>query len=326
MIHLAHNDDAFATMLLMSQISANRDELERPLSYAEYYQLRRRVAESPLSRMGNLIDMDVYAMRKALDMTESEAYKLCVLLHRTMPLSYAIERFCNSGIEIATVDETTYPQKLMNNLGEKAPPMVYYSGNMGLTENSAIALIGNSSLKPEVIEFADRMVQAAVKTGLTVVTGGETGFGRAVENEVMERGGTVISFLAESLSEHIHLPNMYDMIIDGKALMLSSVHPEAHYTAPHALMRNKCIYGLANAAFVISCEKGRGSAWDGACSALRNRYTEKIYVWDNPSIPGNRELIERGATAFRDPSELPLEEMKRVWDTPAFEQISMFDM
>ncbi len=313
-------------MLLMSQISANRDELERPLSYAEYYQLRARVAESSLGKLGNLIGMDVYAMRQALDMSESEAYKLCVLLHRTMPLSYAIERFSNAGIEIATVDEAAYPQKLMNNLGEKAPPMVYYSGNMKLTETSSVALIGNSSVKPEVIEFAGRMTRAAVNTGLTVITGGENGFGRAVENEVIRQGGNLISYLAESLNDHIHLPHMAKQISSGKALMISSVHPEAHYTAPHALGRNKCIYGLANAAFVISCEKGRGAAWDGACSALRNRYTEKVYVWDNPSLPGNCELIERGATAFRDPAELPLEEMKRVWDTPAFEQISMFDM
>ncbi len=323
---MAHNDDAFATMLLMSQISANRDELERPLSYAEYYQLRARVAQSSLGRLGNMIGMDVYALRKALDMTENEAYKLCVLLHRTMPLSYAIERFSASGIEIATVDESTYPKRLQESLDEKAPPMVYYSGDMQLTSSSSIALIGNSSAKAEVIDFAHRMVQAAVRTGLTVITGGESGFGRAVEHEVMRQGGRLISYLAESLVDHLHIPNMSELIASRRALLLSNVHPEAHYTAPHALSRNKCIYGLSNAAFVISCEKGRGAAWDGACSALRNRYTEKVYVWDNPSLPGNRELIERGATAFSDPYELPLEEMKRVWDTPAFEQISMFDM
>ena len=120
--------------------------------------------------------------------------------------------------------------------------------------------------------------------------------------------------------------NIFNPALSGRALLMSSVHPEVKYTASHALERNKCIYGLSGAAFVISCEKGRGAAWDGACSAMRNRYTEKVFVWDHPSLPGNRELIERGATAFTDPMQLPLHEMKRVWDTPAFEQMSLFDM
>jgi len=323
---LAHNDDAFATMLLMSQMSANRDEIERPLSCAEYYQLRSRVSESSVGRLGGLIGMDLYAIRRALDMSEAEAYRLCVLLNRIMPLSYALEKFGEAGIEITTVDEAGYPGKLVSALDEKAPPMIYSAGDLSLTKKSSIALIGNSSAKTEVTEFAAKMVSAAVEAGLVVVTGGENGFGRAVEREVIQQGGELTSFLAESLSEHMHKQGMSEMIATGRALLTSVVHPEARYTASHALERNKCIYGLSNAAFVICCEKGRGAAWDGACSAMRNRYTEKVYVWDHPSLPGNRELIARGAAGFSDPRELPLKEMKRVWDTPAFEQMSLFDM
>jgi len=326
-MNLAHNDDAFATMLLMSQMSPNRDEMERPLSCAEYYQIRSRVADSTIGRLGNLIGMDLFAIKRALDITEDEAYKMCVLLNRIMPLSYALEKFSMKGIEITTVDEVGYPERLNTSLGEKAPPMIYSAGDLSLAGKSAVALIGNSSAKSEVSEFAARVVKSVTDAGLVVVTGGESGFGRMVEREVKGReGGQLISYLAESLADHIKLPGMNEMILEGRALMISSVHPEAHYTASHAMERNKCIYGLSNAAFVISCEKGRGAAWDGACSALRNRYTEKVYVWDNPALPGNRELIERGGVAFSDPTRLPLEEMKRVWDTPAFEQLSIFNM
>lgn len=321
-----HNDDAFATMLLMSQMSANRDEIERPLSWAEYYQLRARVADSSIKQLGNLIGMDLFAIRRDLDMTENEAYKLCVLLNRIMPLSYALEKFGLAGIEISTVDEPGYPEKLITRLGEKAPPMVYSSGDLALAGQSTIAMIGISSSKADGNEMAARLVRAATDAGLIVITGGESGFGRTVELEAGKQGGRVITFLAESLSEHIRMQGMSEMLAGGRALLLSSVHPDAKYTASHALERNKCIYALSGAAFVISCEKGRGAAWDGACSAMRNRYTEKVYVWDNKALPGNQELIERGATPFTDPTQLPLHEMKRVWDTPAFEQMSLFDL
>lgn len=321
---MAHNDDAFATMLLMSQMSANRDEIVRPLSGAEYYQLKEQVARSFVRTLGGLIGMDLSGLMRALGIGELEAYRLGVLLNRIMPLSYALEKFGEAGIEIFTVDESGYPERLVTRLGEKAPPMIYSSGNPELPRSSSIAMIGNSTAKAEVTECASRLAEAAVNAGLTVVTGGENGFGRFVEREVGQKGGKIISFLAESLSDHIHQPGMGEMLNSGRALLLSIVHPEARYTASHALERNKCIYGLSSAAFVISCEKGRGAAWDGACSAMRNRYTEKVYVWDHPALPGNRELIARGAIGFSDPSELPLTEMKRVWDTPAFEQLSMF--
>lgn len=321
-----HNDDAFATMLLMSQMSANRDEIERPLSWAEYYQLRARVADSSIGSLGNLIGMDLFAIRRDLDMSENEAYKLCVLLNRIMPLSYALEKFGSAGIDISTVDEIGYPNKLITRLGEKAPPMIYSSGDLSLADRSAIALIGNSSARAEGNEIAARLIRAATDAGLVVVTGGESGFGRTVELEAGKQGGRLITFLAESLSEHIRMAGMGDMLAGGRALLMSSVHPDAKYTASHALERNKCIYALSGAAFVISCEKGRGSSWDGACSAMRNRYTDKVFVWNNKSLPGNQELIERGATPFTDPMQLPLQEMKRVWDTPAFEQMSLFDL
>ena len=43
-----HNDDAFATMLLMSQISAEKDELVRPLTTASSH------SPVPPTRMGSL--------------------------------------------------------------------------------------------------------------------------------------------------------------------------------------------------------------------------------------------------------------------------------
>ena len=136
---MAHNDDAFATMLLMSQMSANRDEIVRPLSGAEYYQLKEQVAQSFVRTLGGLIGMDLSGLMRALGIGELEAYRLGVLLNRIMPLSYALEKFGEAGIEIFTVDESGYPERLVTRLGEKAPPMIYSSGNLKLSARSAIA-------------------------------------------------------------------------------------------------------------------------------------------------------------------------------------------
>ena len=136
---------------------------------------------------------------------------------------------------------------------------------------------------------------AACRARLTMVTGGEVGFGRLIEREALQENGRAISFLAESLSERVYQSGLSEMIATSRALVMSIIHPEAKYTASHALERNKCLYALSRAAFVLACEKGKGVAWDGAVSALRNGYAERVYVWENPALPGNMELIARGA-------------------------------
>ena len=321
---LKHNDDAFATMLLMSQLSASKEEIVRPLSAAEYHELRALVASSGLKGLGELIGMDLNAVREKLNLGESEAYRLCVLLGRVMPLSYALERFADGGIDISTLDEETYPKRLAERLGKKAPPMVYSCGSPVLAGKSSMTVISNTCARPDVLECACELASLACAAGIVLVTGGETGFGRLVESEAMQEGGQVISFLAESLAERIYQPGLSEMIANDRALVFSIIHPEAKYTVSHALERNKCLFALGDAAFILSCEKDKGTAWDGALSALKNSYATRMYVWDNPAIPGNMELIARGAIPFRSPHELALDAMKASWETPAYEQLSLF--
>ena len=319
-----HNDDAFATMLLMSQISAEKDELVRPLGTAEYYRLRDLVLKTRLGHIGNLIGMDISAACQALNIEEEEAYRLCVLLGRIMQLSYSIERFAEKGIEMVTIDEQAYPARLIERLGEKAPPLLHYCGNREIAASLSVAMIGSSGMRSGVAEAVHEVVRNAIGAGLSVVTGGKAGFDQLAEEETAAQGGRYVSVLAESLSEKSLRPGVSEMIASGRALLYSSFHPDARYTLAHALERNKCIYGLSNAAIVLSCEKTRGGAWEGACSALRNRFTERVYVWENPDLPGNMELIAKGAIPFRDPEHLPLRQLAEKWASPPVEQLSLF--
>ena len=52
---MRHNDDAFTAMLLTLPLTANKDELVRPLSSAEFSILRARVAACGARRIGDLL-------------------------------------------------------------------------------------------------------------------------------------------------------------------------------------------------------------------------------------------------------------------------------
>ncbi|MBR0465004.1 MAG: DNA-processing protein DprA [Clostridia bacterium] len=321
---MRHNDDAFATMLLMSQLSADKEELVHPLSVGEYNDLRRAALRSGMPGLGALIGIDLNALQRQLQLSAEEAYRVCVLLNRVMPLSYALEQFSNGGIDIVTIDEAPYPQKLAEKLADKAPPMLYTCGDLSLPGQCAAAILSNTCADKSVLECAVELSNALLGADVTLVTGGEVGFGRLMEREALHAGGRVISFLAESMTERVYQPGLSEMIATQRGLVMSIVHPEAKYTAAHALERNKCLYALGDACFVLSCEKNRGVTWNGACQALRNRYSERVYVWENPHISGNMDLIAKGATPFRSPHDLDFEQLRRIWVAPQYEQMTLF--
>ena len=322
---IKHNDDAFATMLLMSQITPDREELVRPLSTAEWHNLRARVREVGMPGMGALIGLDMSGFIMQLDTTEQEAYRLCVLLSRMLPLSMAMERCAMNGIDVVTHDERAYPARLRDRLGVKAPAMVYLSGRSELFKQDAIAILGampaREGAETEVRALAARAVQA----GYVVVTDGTPGLSRIAGDEAERAGGRVIEVVADALTQHVMQKDMLKMIAMRTGAAFAVVHPDAPYTRTHAIARNKCVYGLCQAAFVFSVEEKKGATWDGACEALSRKYCDAIYAWDADVYPDNRALIARGATPFRTITDASFDQFARTWRSQAALQLSLFD-
>ena len=319
-----HNNDAFATMLLMSQITPNREELSRPLSPAEWHDLRLILKDQGLS-FGALLETDMSGMMLKFSMREADAYRLCVLLGRTLPLSMSLEQFALRGIDILCYEEKHYPARFRERLQTKAPPMLYLAGRPELFKQDAVAFLGNLPPRGDAEPLVRDLARMAVEAGYVVLTDGVTGVGRIAEDEAVLRGGRVIEIVADSLSARSQEPDMQRLIGQRSGACVSITHPDAPYTVPHALARNKCVYALANAAFVIAADQRRGATFAGAAEALRNRYCDFVYVWDTKLYPGNGELAARGATPFAGIAKTAFEQMAKGWRGAKAEQLSMFD-
>ena len=316
--------DAFVTMLLVSQLSASHADEARPLSCEEYHRLLRQLEKLPYMRLSRLMNIDVRTLMGLLKISEEQALRICMLLSRSLLIEHQKEQLENNGIHVMTYREDSYPVRLDERLENHAPALLYYCGDTRLSGTSSAAILGNTCSKQEVLECADELSKMLCKSGITLVTGGENGFGKLIERSALQYDGSVVSFIAGQLSDHIYQSGLCEMIAMRRALVMSMVHPDAEYTTPHALDRNRCLYGMANAAFVISCEKERGITWDGAVNALKSDYAGKVYVWENKNLPGNMELIARGGIGFRHPSELSCEQLKQEWEMPGGQQLSMF--
>ena len=100
-------------------------------------------------------------------------------------------------------------------------------------------------------------------------------------------------------------------------LLLSLVHPDAPYTGVHALARNRIVYALSLASFVITTDGKRGEA-----EALRRRLCDWLYAFDEAEPAGNRVIIARGATPVHDVSQMDIQKYARSWRLANAEQLS----
>ncbi|MGI6172850.1 MAG: DNA-processing protein DprA [Christensenellales bacterium] len=319
---MRHDGNTLATMLLMSQMIAGKEELVLPLNAREYYALRERAKNAGLS-MGDLLSMDMSAFQMRLGMEEGDAFRACVLLGRTLPLSMAMEKFYANGIDVMTIDGAAYPARLSERLGQKAPPMLYFAGNAEILWDDAIGIVGGKPLKGDCEERVRALVRDVSQAGCAIVSEGSTDVARAVLDEAQRCGARVILCAATALSKCASVSVAAGAIREGRALALSMMHPDTVYTASHARKRNKLIYGLSQAVFVFSADDGRGATFEGAAESLRNGFCKHVYAWDTKLYPGNARLISMGAKRY-GAGEAEFSDIRHHWAASYARQMSLF--
>lgn len=316
---MQHNDNAFTAMLLTLPLTADKEELVRPLTGAEFIQLTKRVEEAGLGAIGSLIGMDISAVMTKLNMPEQEAYRICMLLSRTMPLSYAMERFYDQNIEILTAMDEEYPSRLAERLSSDAPTAMYVSGNVELLNQPMVALLGISGVKmtPACEKGVRMLVRSLKDEGFGLITSSEPGACRVAEKEAFECGVNVISVLAGDLARKKEEDMYIEAQLRGQALLVSLVHPDAPYTSVHAVNRNRIVYSMALASFIATTDSKRGES-----DAVRRKLCDWMYAFDTPTPLGNRIVISRGVTPVPDFEKMDFAKYAQNWRMANAEQLS----
>ena len=315
------NDDGYAAMLLTMALSPDREEYARPYSTPEFRRLEAAVRRSELRRLGALLSADISGLMIYLNLPEEEGYRAYTLLHRTVQLSYALENLSRQGIDAVTCYDGDYPARIRRKLGDAAPPFFYRCGNAELLNRPAVAVVGIQGIRTDdkVRQALDRLVREAVGAGYAVITGGELGVSRAAANLVGQYGGALLDVLGGGMSEHVHADGIAELIATNSAAALSLVHPDAPFTVPHAITRNKLLFSLADAAFVFNTDGRRGEN-----DILQNRYCDWVYAWEDNAA--SRALIARVAIPMGVLKTMDFSEMSRHWNSSDSQQLNIFDL
>ncbi len=316
------SDNAYVTILLCNHLL--KDEVAKPFSIVEWSNLATNIINSKIKEPAGLMQLSKQEIQDNLLISEEKAERIAILLSRGAKLAFTLEELSRKGIGLITKSDQEYPKRLKALLKKNAPPLLYYCGDISLINNNGIAVVGSRNIDEKGVKFAYDLAKKAVGENLAIFSGGAKGIDTTSEQSAIVNGGKVVSILADSLSQRIKKKEIREKIVNKQLLLISANNPDAPFSAGGAMNRNKYIYCLSSAAFVVASDFNKGGTWAGATENIKNSWV-KTFIWNNKSYDGNVKLIEKGGIPLVDFAEKNLSDIINE-KVPSNEQMDLFGM
>lgn len=226
--------------------------------------------------------------------------RLQALLGRGAALALALEKWQRAGLWVLTRADADYPDRLKRRLKAESPPILFGCGNRALLNRGGIAVVGSRNAGENDLAFAANLGAKAASEGLSVVSGGARGVDQSAMLGALEREGTAVGVLADSLLRSATSQQLRKHIMSGDLVLVTPFNPEAGFNVGHAMTRNKYIYCLADAAVVVTSSAGEGGTWNGAIEDLEAAWVPLWVRQTSDPKSGNAELAKRGARILAD--------------------------
>ena len=270
----------------------------KPLTLTEWNTLAKKIAVSSFKRPEAFLLSDADKWQRELGLDSYQLERLAKLLSRRGSLAIELKRLDDMGIWVLTRSESMYPCRLKKILKDKAPAVLYGTGDIGLFDIRSVGIVGSRDADESAISFTQQLARACVRDGFNVVSGGARGVDSVAQETALVEGGQVISVLSNGLAAAMRNKANREAILKQQLLLISPYHPQARFTVGAAMGRNKLIYALSHFAVAISATEGKGGTWSGATENLKHNWVP-LFVRDAEDIPdGNRALIRQGANGL----------------------------
>ena len=306
------SDDGQVLLALCSGLALPKDSLNAPAPFklSEWNEIERQIETSSLKRPCELQGRSEQELEKTLGVVPEDAKRIVELLGRSAPLALELENLFSRGIWAVTRLDEKYPSKLRDTLKDKAPVVLFGAGDIQLLQARGIAVIGSRNIDEAGAAFAKEIGRKAVRARLPVISGGARGTDRIAMDGALEADGKAIGVMADSLESTVRKPDVRQLLIDEKLVLLTPYLPTAGFSVGGAMGRNKMIYGLADYAAVVSSDFQTGGTWAGAVEALKAGWCP-VFVRDGENVPkGNRELIKLGAVPLPEGESGAIENLR----------------
>lgn len=288
---------AQAIILLTSYFGKQDKDAAKPLTNAEWARFAMWLRDSKLSP-ADLLDNNKKVLlsqwRDPKNKVTQE--RIEALLKRGHSMALALEKWSRSGLWVITrADKESYPKRLLHQLGNQAPPVLYGCGDKALLKAGGIAVVGSRNASLADLAYAEQVGSKAASAGLGTVSGGARGVDESSMLGAMNAGGAVVGILADSLLKASTSAKYRSGLMNGNVVLVSPFNPEAGFSRFNAMDRNKYIYCLADTSLVVH-SGAKGGTWEGAIQNLKKGWVPTWVKQTQDSSAGNAGIVAAGAS------------------------------
>lgn len=288
---------AQAIILLTSYFGKQDKDAAKPLTNAEWARFAMWLRDSKLSP-ADLLDNNKKVLlsqwRDPKNKVTQE--RIEALLKRGHSMALALEKWSRSGLWVITrADKESYPKRLLHQLGNQAPPVLYGCGDKSLLKAGGIAVVGSRNASLADLAYAEQVGSKAASAGLGTVSGGARGVDESSMLGAMNAGGAVVGILADSLLKASTSAKYRSGLMNGNVVLVSPFNPEAGFSRFNAMDRNKYIYCLADTSLVVH-SGAKGGTWEGAIQNLKKGWVPTWVKQTQDSSAGNAGIVAAGAS------------------------------
>ena len=300
-----------ATLLLTNRISATGID---PLRAKEYWAV---VNATDVNELPGLPTSEICDRLEDAELGE----RVARLLDTGTALALALEELETKGIVAVPYGDDRYPERLRENLGDSAPPLIYAAGPLEWLDVALLGVVGSRNVDEEGAVVARSVAEVAQRITAGIVSGGARGVDLMSMDAAYELGIPSVGVTAEGIERAGRRREFRAAVADSRLLLLSPFAPGAGFSVGNAMGRNKLIYAMAVNTLVVASDAESGGTWAGATEALRRNFGS-VSVWTGVGAgDGNQLLIDRGGKAVNDLAtwEPQLEESSSVSPDPKSE-------
>jgi DNA processing protein len=221
-------------------------------------------------------------------------------------LHISFEKLKSDGVTIIALDDGRYPQSVLQNMGDDAPPILYCKGYLPLLNQKGVAIVGARDVGDFEIEITKSIAQKLAENGINVISGYAKGVDTSAHLGALEAHGTTTMILSFG-TNHITIKKELKYLNWIKnALFVSQFAPYEKFSGQNAMTRNKLVCAMSKAIVVIKSGPERDSSgkmsgtFDAGKSALKMGVP--VFVLSpqvlKPAPQGNIDLIKLGGIEF----------------------------
>lgn len=226
--------------------------------------------------------------------SQSEAYRICILMDRDVMLMQLLEDCSEKEIDVITPFDEGYPTRLLNHLGLYGAPPLFFCGDIGMLQSPCAGIIGTSGIKtPDMFkQNISTLIPALGFNGFSLVTSGDAGACFHARKTALEENVPLITVMNGGMADFVSEPGRYENTVKCNELIISAINPFTGFNPDMQASVNRLIYCQSLSAFVSTLP-----AKSTEVEVLRKKYCPYLYAFDTPENAG---LINRGFTPIDD--------------------------